>query len=518
MQNRPRIILISIIWLAFFWRLPGLFGNTFHADEALFASWARHIAVWKDPLLITQAVDKPPLLFYLQALFYPQQGPVEWAARLPNFIVSILLVPLTAVLFRRLYHEKWGAVAAAVVIACSPLAIQFSPTAFTDPLLTFWLVAAMSMQVASGKYASMQAASGQATPIHQPPCLPTPLLPRSPPPPHPLTAGFFFGLAVATKYQAWLFLPLLLGLGWLNGHGRHHWLRWLAGFGPVVGVVVLWDMVRSGTFSLWSAQIGNYGGVRLAWAWELWPRLAEWVKLWRTAVPIYLLILLLLLMGWLVVRSGRMKDSHGRTDLILILFISSYLLLHWLLSIPVWDRYMLPLVPLVALLIGRGISEIGDWRLEIRGQPISNPSTSLRTSLQSPISIILLFLLLLFPAWSARHSRYPIGGQPGADDGAAQIATYLLDAPYGTVLYDHWYSWHWRYHFFDKGVYVSWFPNADALTKELSVFGGNKQPRYITLPNTAASQPIHRAIHQTGFTLQPVHKAGNITLYRIATR
>ncbi|NKQ34339.1 MAG: phospholipid carrier-dependent glycosyltransferase, partial [Chloroflexi bacterium] len=150
-----RWTLVGLVLLAFFLRLRGLFANTFHADEALFASWARLIAVWRDPLLATQAVDKPPLLFYLQALFYPLQGPVEWAARLPNFVASLLLVPLTAVFAHYLEREPQisqifsGPLIAAAVVAFSPLAIQFSATAFTDPLLTFWLTASLTAFVAS---------------------------------------------------------------------------------------------------------------------------------------------------------------------------------------------------------------------------------------------------------------------------------------------------------------------------------------------------------------------------------
>ena len=49
-----RLWSVVIIWLGAALRLRGLFANTFHADEALFASWARLIAVWRDPLLITQ--------------------------------------------------------------------------------------------------------------------------------------------------------------------------------------------------------------------------------------------------------------------------------------------------------------------------------------------------------------------------------------------------------------------------------------------------------------------------------
>ncbi|MBK9613698.1 MAG: phospholipid carrier-dependent glycosyltransferase [Dehalococcoidia bacterium] len=144
MNWRVKVALWSTVGITAVFRFHALFANTYHADEALFATWARFIATWRDPLLLTQAVDKPPLLFYLQALFYlyPVLGPTEIAARLPNFIASILLVPLVGVWAWRLYGDEVTAVLAALLLALSPFAIQFSATAFTDPLLTFWLVAA----------------------------------------------------------------------------------------------------------------------------------------------------------------------------------------------------------------------------------------------------------------------------------------------------------------------------------------------------------------------------------------
>ncbi|MCA9929638.1 MAG: glycosyltransferase family 39 protein [Anaerolineales bacterium] len=139
----PKAALVVLTLLTAVFRIHALFANSFHADEALFASWARLIAVWRDPLLQTVAVDKPPLLFYAQALFFPLLGPVEWAARLPNLIASILLVPLVAVWVWRWYRDGKTAVFAAALVALSPLHIQFSATAFTDPLLTTLLVGAL---------------------------------------------------------------------------------------------------------------------------------------------------------------------------------------------------------------------------------------------------------------------------------------------------------------------------------------------------------------------------------------
>ncbi len=520
---------MGITLLAFWLRLHGLFANSFHADEALFASWARHVASWKDPLLLTQAVDKPPLLFYIQALFYLPSGPVEWAARLPNFMVSVWLVPLTAVLYRRLYLEsialprayteggetagkhpslfpashfpavppllrapsRINLLISALIVACSPLAIQFSATAFTDPLLTFWLITSLS--VIRNPYS----------------------VNRSPITDHrsPITSGLFLGLAIATKYQAVLFLPLVIGVGWQAGYGRAQWQRWLMGLLPVLAIILFWDVARTGSWSLWSAQIGNYGGLRPAWSWELWPRLLAWGQLWVTAVPIVLIPVLLLLLVWLAWRAFRVDDAASRVDLLLVFFVSGYMVLHWLTAVPVWDRYLLPLVPLVAILMGRGFERLGDWEIgRLWPLPISQSRGAPTANLL--ISFFLL-ILLLFSAGGGRHGRYPVGGQANADQGAAQIAAILADEPYGTVLYDHWFSWHWGYHLFYRKVYVSWFPHGAALAEDLAVFGRDGHKRYVALPDGAISHPIIRTIHTAGFQLQPVAAAGNIALYQI---
>ncbi|MCB8989893.1 MAG: glycosyltransferase family 39 protein [Ardenticatenaceae bacterium] len=488
-----------LLLLAFALRLPGLFANTFDADEALFATWARYIATWRDPLLLTQAVDKPPLAIYLQALFYPLFGPVEWAARLPNFIAFLLLIPLTARLARRLYpstihHSPFTTHHLPLLfLTLSPFAIQFSPTAYLDPLLVTLLTASLAAR-------------------------------------KPGWSGLFFGLALATKYQALLFLPLLLMLNWLLGWRWADWRRWMLALAPILALLLVWDVARTGTFSLWGAQMSNYGGLRLIWSWELLPRLWAWLAVARygwgsTAVALLFLILSLKMGGEALAKTPNKgfgasqdpsfskkrplptsEDPFFLRDIALLLFLAGYFLLHWLTAVPIWERYLLPLLPLVAALVGRMFQrlEIRDWRLSANLQ-----------SLISNLPFLLLMGLLLAPAWNAAHGRYPIGGQPTADDGAADIAAYLSNAPYGTVLYDHWYSWQWRYHFFDKGVYVNWVPHPAALADDLTTFGHNGQPRYLALPADATAQPFQHAVQQSGFHLTPVATSGTITLYQI---
>lgn len=468
-SQRLRLLTIGLTLLAFWLRLPGLFANTFAPDEALFATWARMIATWQDPLLLAPAVDKPPLAFYLQALFFPLMGPVEWAARLPNFYASLLLAPLVGALARRWYGQEQTTILGTLLfVTLSPYAIQFAPTAFLDPLLLFWLTAVFVAR-------------------------------------RPGWSGLFFGLALATKVQAALFLPLLFILN--RPHwGMAAWRRWLQGFLPLLILILAWDLTRTNTISLWAAQMANYGGLRLAWSWELLPRLGQWLDLgcWffgTTALSLAFCAGLF----WLLVTGSR-DTEQGRVDGVIFVYGIAYLVVHWLLAIPVWDRYLLPLLPLVALLVGRMVSLLaGQDGRRVRGLG--------RYALPRLLLLLLALLLMGWTALGAANGRFPIGGQVAADDGAAEVAAFLAAAPYGTVLYDHWYSWQWRYHLFAKKVYVSWVPHPAALAQDLTVFGRNGQPRFIALPLDKTANPFLRAAQDAGFHLTPVTSSGTIGLY-----
>ena len=506
-----RLRITAITLLAAVFRTHALFANSFHADEALFASWARLIAVWRDPLLMTVPVDKPPLLFYLQAIFFPLQGPVEWAARLPNYIASILLVPLVAAWVMQLWGEKKTAVFAAFLVAVSPLHIQFSATAFTDPLMTTLLVGALvagvRWQVARKKNVS------------------------------PL-AGVLFGLAVATKHQAWLFLPLVVGTAVIFRWRWQEWRRWLVGFVPVVLLVGLWEFARTGTFTLWSRQIDNFGGLRLIWSWELWPRLHSWWGLLETIWGGGITAVFLLVVGcWLLVAGWNWKDrtqintderrflfifprflrpsaSHSSLDWLLVCFVLGYFLLHWVLAVPVWDRYLLPLVPILAVLVARSLG----WFLEISHAKTQRRKDFFFAALRLCVKLLLIGFLLV-QGWEGRNGRFPIGGQSNADQGAAVVAEWLDDAPYGTVLYDHWYSWQWNYHLFDKRVFVHWFPYPDALAEDLTAFGQDGNPRFLVVPDSDVALPVYRAVQSAGFQLEtvPLLQDSGMILFRIVS-
>jgi hypothetical protein len=176
---------------------------------------------------------------------------------------------------------------------------------------------------------------------------------------------------------------------------------------------------------------------------------------------------------------------------------------HWLLAIPAWDRYLLPLVPLVAVGVALPLERFG--RLSGRA-----PRT-----LAAAVVLIALTWGALVPAWQARAGLWPVGASPTADDGAQLTAAALARAPWGTVLYDHWYSWQWRYYFVHGPVYVSWFADPAALAEDVAAHGAGDTARYLAWPAAEAIAPLARALAGAGYALEPQDRFEAIDLYRI---
>lgn len=473
--RRVSACILVLTLIGFYLRGRGLFFNTFHGDEALFAGYARTIAVWRDPLLLRVAdpVDKPPLLFYLQALFYPIQGPVMWAARLPNWIGGILLTPLVGRIVWRETGSLIGVLLACCLLTFSPLGVQFTPTAFTDMLLTVWLTIGLSAAMRGKKRWS-----------------------------------FWLGVGLVTKYQAILFAPLFFGLWWRGAVQitKKELFAIMAGFCIPLLLLAAWDFGPDRSFDLVSRQWTGYGGLRLAWRWELLDRLRSLlVLLWTGLGPAgWTSILVCLLLFVLRGAEDRPYAEAGKKADQIRHFSMIYLLLHWLVAVPLWDRYFLPLVPLAAVAAGIYLSRTRFLEGVLQKRPLQ-------------LGMSLLLIIFLWQGGLARAGYYPVGGGVDADDGAARVATgpLLADAPAGTVLYDHWYSWQWRYHLFDTAVYVSWFPHSAALIEDLDLFYRSGQPRYIALPLDQRGIPVVQSLNQAGYKLERVDQAGKIGVYAI---
>jgi hypothetical protein len=475
----------------------------FHGDEAIYGYWAQLIASGQDPLLLSVPLDKPPLFIYLLAGVFKLFGPGEIAARLISESASVAAMGLVYALGRRLYGRQ-AALLAVAVMALSPFNILFAPTAFTDPLMVSLVLAAIYLAVA-GRWG---------------------------------WAGVVAGLAVATKQQGIFFVPLVATVGWIAGHGRDGVSRedlskgaavqdlpasigagysargrtWgLARMGlGLLGVVqwlVGWDALRWRVrASFWEQSAVSHGPLRLVGWWELGERLAGWSDLLGTVLGSPLLNAILLLgMPFLLWRGRRALrvSGHGspglsvspysldqvrmaRVDWLLAGFSALFFVVHWLLSFSPWDRYLLGLVPLAALLLARTVWQ-GAVRAGVR---------------QVGLVGLALVILLAGPAVEAVQASYPIGGDHDTYQGLDGVISFFRhQAPAGSVVWHRYLGWHYFYYLFDAPLELCWYDEPAVLAAKVSPAAG--RANYVAFParEASAEAETRAALRMAGLSL-----------------
>ena len=476
---------VAVCLLAWGLRLAVVGDHRLYPDEALYGHWGLLILSGRDPWLAAVPAYKPPLIPYVTFgslwllgcdPFVPLQ-PVaaEWAVRLPGLVSGMITVALAGRLAARLYRDELAGLAAAGVVALSPFAILFSATGFIDPVM-----------VALGLAACVAAAEDR-----------------------PGWVGALAGLAFAAKQTGLAWLPLAGGIALLaasrsdNEPRRLAYLfgRSAAGFLLVMALVLAWDGVRvaQGAESFWQVGVMGYGGLRIAWASELAPRLQAWAG-WLQAslgssIPMGLMVTGIVA---LVLRAVRRRDWLALFDLLLVAFALTYLLIHWLWAFPVWDRYLLPLVPVVAVLAGRMVSQTVGWlRTRLPGR---------FARLIQPIVLAALALCLVFPAARAVAGRLPVGAGAASYDGIGEVAAFLSELPEGTVLYHHWLGWEYGFYLFDAPLYRAYWPDPAWLARDVQAFG-LAEPRYIVFPAWESSTRAEAALAEVGYRLRPALQA-----------
>lgn len=452
-------------------RLLALRHADLHPDEALYAGWALRIADGSDPALLGVYVDKPPWLPYLLAglfrlLGYPGTAPFDparlaLAGRLAAVVAAGLSLALFWLIARRLYDARTALLALAL-FAFSPLAVRLSATLFTDPWLLLWLLLAWWATLARRGW----------------------------------LAGLACGLAYAAKQQAVLFLPALAALIWLwpassADPSRARRLAQAAqGFLLIAVLVLWWDSLRWQWMpSYWERSAAAYGGLHWAVDATLWPRLGQWLKLIGLALglPMWLAAATLLL--------RHRAPAWGRTDAALLLFALAYLLLHLLTSLAPWDRYALPLVPLLALPAAQLITAA------VRAHGRTLPAVTAAA--------------LLLNGAAGVSARLPLA-DAGLYRGVAQTATWLRREASGAVIYQHGLGWHYSFYLYGTPLELRWW----ATPADLAAAARPQQ----LLALAAGDDPtaVRAALQRRGLVLlpeliPPQETAGHPTarLYRI---
>lgn len=138
--------LLLIGWLAFFWNLGsnGLIDET----EPLFAEASRQMTVtgdWITPFFNGKTrFDKPPLIYWSQAIAYLSFGVNEWAVRLPSALAGFALTGTTFYTLRCFAMPKpLVASLGAAIVALNPITLFFGRTGYSDMLLSACLGGAL---------------------------------------------------------------------------------------------------------------------------------------------------------------------------------------------------------------------------------------------------------------------------------------------------------------------------------------------------------------------------------------
>lgn len=446
----------AIVVVAWALCLVPLAGHALREDEALYASWAMAMRQG-NPWLIGLPIDKPPLYLWLLATWQSWLGETVPAMRLLNTGVTVLNVVLVYALGRRLAGRRAGLLAAAV-FAASPYTILFAPTLYTDPLLILWSLAAC-LAATRGRWFGL---------------------------------GLCLGLALITKQHALLLVPLPLMLaaprvGALPGRDRRLAVaRSMWGLALPLASGLAWEILRTsqglvdGPPNIWQQSVISYGGLALA-APATWPaRLAGWLDQAQYITGFLPGTLVVVLSGLALLAGTRRRHAEaaaapnsGALRWIAV-FGVVYLALHTVFGFQVWDRYVLPLVPLVALIAGWG------WA---------------RLTRRAAATVLLLVCCLLPPSLQAATGAYPIGSDHGTYDGievtAAGIRQALPDNKWG-VLYHHTLGWHWRYYLAGARFQQVYYATPADLAADAA--GPAGYVRVLVVPAGEDVTPVQRAL------------------------
>lgn len=142
-QHGGWVLLLAGLLLLFF--MLGSRGLN-EPDEGRYASVAADMVLhdnWLIPHLDgAPHLTKPPLIYWLMALSIKALGMNEWAVRLPSALAALGVVIMTWSLARRWYGDRL-ALAAGVILLCSPFFFVMARLADPNMLLTGWVMLAI---------------------------------------------------------------------------------------------------------------------------------------------------------------------------------------------------------------------------------------------------------------------------------------------------------------------------------------------------------------------------------------
>ena len=453
----------------------------FLPDEAFFMTFARGAAV-KGDWLLPGPLDKPPLSIYFSALSMVAVGVTadaggvlqldphlgEFAGRLPNALLAIVLTALMMRLAWRLHRCRCAAIFTGLLTATSPYLLAYGASAFTDMSLLISSAAALYFAL-TGRW---------------------------------MLAGVGLGLAFWCKQQAALFAVLIVLIMLARRVGPIGWLRLGLALGVVCAALLIWDGARPEASIFLEAAVNNAPDTWLAEPSQWVGRLGAWLERGMRLLgppPVTGGLLLGATFVWL--RQRRAGSTGGRllsVERATLLYIVAFFSLHVILQFNLYERYLLLILPPLCLLVA--------------GQLTRRPNTGW---LGKAIRVAIAVALMGSGLWSL-NAGPTIGGDRGERAGIDALAAHLKAKPVATVIYDPWLGW-------ELGYYMGqWhnkrrvhYPTAEALAAgalALVEIGD----RYLVAPVDQPHDEWLDALRAAGFGVAVDYERDRFVAYRLS--
>ncbi len=160
------------------------------------------------------------------------------------------------------------------------------------------------------------------------------------------------------------------------------------------------------------------------------------------------------------------------------------------LGFPAWDRYLLPVVPLAALLLAWGVSGL-----------VALPRDGDRWAWIGLVPALAMAALMLPPAVESARSQLPLG-DTSSWEGIESVSAYVRGQVPGraTILYRD-LGWHRAYYMADFPQDFRWFQTEDQLLAEATA----AEPAYLLAKSDAIGQADVAALRAAGFGPAPAY-------------
>jgi 4-amino-4-deoxy-L-arabinose transferase-like glycosyltransferase len=228
-ERHRRLRLLVCATLAAILYLPALGRPAlWEPDEGRYAEIAREMVLTHDYVTPrdnwVRYFEKPPLVYWAEALSIKLLGPDELAVRLPAALASVAEVTVTAALGEAMFGAAVG-LAAAMVLALSPLVFGFARFATLDPALALFVTAALGAFWAAARAPDFDGAAARRW---------------------FLLAAVLAAAGTLTKGPVAVVLPGAIGLAWLLAERRAREILRM----PWLGAIAIYAAIAAPWFVL----------------------------------------------------------------------------------------------------------------------------------------------------------------------------------------------------------------------------------------------------------------------------